>query len=157
MANSISVQRHQPPVLNLNHLLDLRCLLLQTIDRVSVPGHSAQAWNDLKSVCMLSLCIEQHGAVPGLVMSIENAIAALNNIYTRNMASSRWQMRYPADTELSSLRRLADVHIFQLSQLGLNDFEGVVTNSRCEILRLPLAVESEVAVSSTTCPATPDR
>ncbi len=128
-----------------DHLEDLKVLLVKSVDRIGLPGRSAQAWNDLMSVCIFSRCIEQQGAVQGLGRSVADAVDALNDIYTRNMLNSRWQVIPPSEVEIACLRQLADVNIFQLSQLGLVAFEEVFTNGRRELVCIPRAVESEVA------------
>ncbi len=106
---------------------------MTSVDRISLPGHSAQAWNDLISVCIFSQCIGQQGVVQGLGRSIAAAVDALNDIYTRNLLNSRWQAALPGEAEIACLGQLADVHIFQLSQLGLNEFESIFTDGRCEL------------------------
>lgn len=76
--------------------------------------------------------VGQQGVVQGLGRSIAD-VDALNDIYKRNMLNSRWQVALPSEAELACLRQLADVHIFQLSQLGLNEFESISTDGRCEL------------------------
>ena len=149
MTTSISVQSSHNPVLGPDHLEDLKVLLVKSVDRIGLPGHSAQAWNDLMSVCIFSRCIEQQGAVQGLGRSIADAADVLNDIYTRNMLNSRWQVVAPNEVEVACLKQLADVHIFQLSQLGLVAFEEVFTHGRRELVCTPRAVESDIAGAGT--------
>lgn len=111
--------------------------LEQSVSDLTVPESSVRAWADLKMACLVARRIERIGVVRGLAPVWDSASEVLESIVARNMHSAVWHHSELSAKEVSALKELAEMHIFQLRQLSRAEFERAVAAAQREAASHP--------------------
>lgn len=111
-------------------------VLRQAIQALREGVATEQQWSIAAGAVTVSLAIERHGIVRGLLEHLKSAEQHLQDIYDRALRTGggHWARVTLYYQELDALQTFMELHTFQVEQLGRAEFLAAIDSAQKDIL-----------------------